>query len=122
MRLLLDTHTFIWWDDGRLPKPVTRRIQQAKGVLVSAVTAWEIAIKSSLGKLVAKGDVAEAMADYGFEALPIHVSHADAVRKLPALHRNPFDRMLVAQAQVEDLIIVSADPALRHYDVPVVWT
>ena len=121
MRLLLDTHTFVWWDNGRLPKPVVRRIQHATDVVVSAVTAWEIAIKSSLGKIVAKGSVADAMEDYGFSALPILVSHGDAVRALPPLHRDPFDRMLVAQAIVEDLVIVSTDEAVRRYKVPVVW-
>ncbi len=122
MKLLLDTHTFIWWDNNRLPKAVTRRIQRATEVFVSAVTAWEIAIKSSLGKLAAKGTVAEALPDYGFAPLPILVAHADAVRTLPPLHRDPFDRMLVAQAYVEGLAIVSADETLAQYKVPVVWT
>ena len=121
MKLLLDTHAFVWWDDGKLPAAVTRRIQRAEDVLVSAVTAWEIAIKSALGKMTAKASVAEAMADYGFKELPISVAHADAVRGLPAHHRDPFDRMLVAQAMVEDLVIVSADPLVRRYRVPVVW-
>ncbi len=121
MKLLLDTHTFIWWDNGKLPKPVTRRIQQAEDVFVSAVVAWEIAIKSSLGKMTARGGVAEAMADYGFSELAVNVAHADAVRGLPNHHRDPFDRMLVAQAQVEGLVIVSVDTALAPYGVQVVW-
>ena len=121
MRLLLDTHTFIWWDNNRLPKPVTRRIQRATAVFVSAVTAWEIAIKSSLGKLAAKGSVAEALEDYGFDPMPVSLSHADFVRTLPPLHRDPFDRMLVAQASLEGLSIVSADEALSAYAIPVVW-
>jgi PIN domain nuclease of toxin-antitoxin system len=121
VRVLLDTHAFLWWDDDRLPRPVTRRIQKASEVFVSAVTAWEIAIKSSLGKIVAKASVADAIADYGFSALPILMTHADAVRALPALHRDPFDRMLVAQATVENLAIVSSDDVLRQYKVPVLW-
>ncbi len=121
MKLLLDTHAFVWWDDGKLPPAVTRRIQRAEDVLVSAVTAWEIAIKSALGKMTAKSSVATALADYGFTELSISVSHADAVRRLPAHHRDPFDRMLVAQAMVDDLVIVSADPLVRRYRVPVVW-
>jgi PIN domain nuclease of toxin-antitoxin system len=121
VRLLLDTHAFVWWDNARLPKAVVRRIQRAEDVLVSAVTAWEIAIKSSLGKMTASGSVAEAIDDYGFTALPILVAHGDAVRALPALHRDPFDRMLVAQAIVEDLVIVSADEELRRYKVAVLW-
>ncbi len=121
MKLLLDTHAFIWWDSGRLPKGVVRRVQRAEDVLVSAVTAWEIAIKSALGKMVAKGSVSDAIADYGFTALPISLAHGDAIRTLPHIHRDPFDRMLVAQASVEDLVIVSADDVLRRYGVPVVW-
>src|SRR5258708_2279094 len=121
MRLLLDTSTFIWWDNDRLPKLVTRRIQRATEVFVSAVTAWEIAIKSSLGKLAATGTVADALEDYGFEPLAISLSHADCVRTVPPLHRDPFDRMLVAQASIEGLSIVSSDDALSAYAIPVVW-
>lgn len=121
MRLLLDTHAFVWWDDAKLPKAVIRRIQRADDVLVSAVVAWEIATKSALGKMTARGSVAEAIADYGFTELPIGIAHADAVRRLPEHHRDPFDRMLVAQALVEDLVLVSADAALARYKVPIVW-
>jgi PIN domain nuclease of toxin-antitoxin system len=121
VRLLLDTHTFVWWDNAKLPRLVIRRIQRADDVFVSAVVAWEIAIKSALGKMTARGSVAEAIADYGFTELPIGVAHADAVRGLPSHHRDPFDRMLVAQALVEDLVIVSVDVALAAYKVPVVW-
>jgi PIN domain nuclease of toxin-antitoxin system len=121
VKLLLDTHAFVWWDDGKLPGAVSRRIQRAEDVLVSAVTAWEIASKSALGKMTAKASVAKAMADYGFKELPITVAHADAVRGLPGHHRDPFDRMLVAQAMVDDLVIVSADPLVRRYGVAVVW-
>jgi PIN domain nuclease of toxin-antitoxin system len=121
LRLLLDTHAFVWWDDAKLPKAVIRRIQRADDVLVSAVVAWEIAIKSALGKMTARGSVAEAIADYGFTELPIGIAHADAVRRLPEHHRDPFDRMLVAQALVEDLVLVSADAALARYKVPIVW-
>ncbi len=121
MRLLLDTHALVWWDNDQLPAAVTRRIQRAQTVFVSAVTAWEIAIKSSLGKIVVKGSVGDALDDYGFTELPISVRHADAVRDLPYHHRDPFDRLLVAQAVIEDLVLVSADSALRRYNVPVVW-
>jgi PIN domain nuclease of toxin-antitoxin system len=121
LKLLLDTHAFIWWDDGKLPAAVVRRIQRADQVLVSAVTAWEIAIKAGLGKMVARASVADAMADYGFLELPVRALHADALRSLPALHRDPFDRMLVAQASVENVAIVSRDAALSAYKVPVLW-
>lgn len=121
MKLLLDTHTFVWWDDGRLPPAVVRRIQRAEEVLVSAVSAWEIAIKASLGKMVARASVADAITDYDFRELPVRSDHADALRRLPPLHRDPFDRMLVAQATVEDLVILSRDGALAAYKVPVLW-
>ncbi len=121
MRLLLDTHAFVWWDDGKLPRAVVRRIQRAEDVLVSAASAWEIAIKASIGKITARASVAEALEDYAFRELPIQAAHADAVRRLPPHHRDPFDRMLVAQALVEDLVIVSRDAALSAYNVPIVW-
>jgi PIN domain nuclease of toxin-antitoxin system len=121
VRLLLDTHTLIWWDDDRLPRRVTAAIQEADLVFVSAATAWEIAIKSALGKLVARGTVADVLADYGFSPLPISVGHADDVRKLPPHHQDPFDRLLVVQAQAEDLTIVTRDPVFKLYDVRVRW-
>jgi PIN domain nuclease of toxin-antitoxin system/antitoxin (DNA-binding transcriptional repressor) of toxin-antitoxin stability system len=121
VRLLLDTQTFVWWDNARLPKAVVRRIRRAEDVLVSAVAAWEVAIKGALGKMTGTGSVAEAIGDYGFTALPIVVSHGDAVRALPAPHRDPFDRLLVAQAMVEDLAVLSADEELRRYEVAVLW-
>lgn len=121
MNLLLDTHTLLWWDAAKLPKPVVKRIQDAEAVYVSAATAWEISIKAALGKLVARGSVSEVLLDYGFDELPIRVAHAEAVRELPALHRDPFDRIIVAQARVEGMAIVSRDPLLHAYDVAVVW-
>jgi PIN domain nuclease of toxin-antitoxin system len=121
LKLLLDTHALVWWDNGVLPVRVVRRIREAEEVYVSAVTAWEIAIKSALGKMTAKGAVSDAISDYGFTELPITVSHAEAVRLLPPHHGDPFDRMLVAQARTESLTLVSRDPALRLYDTAVVW-
>lgn len=121
MRLLLDTHTLIWWDNGRLPERVAARIQAADEVYVSAVTAWEIAIKSALGRLAVRGTVADTIRDYGFSPLPVTIEHADAVRSLPAHHRDPFDRLLAVQTQLEDLTLVTRDPAFRPYDVAVTW-
>jgi PIN domain nuclease of toxin-antitoxin system len=121
MRVLLDTHTLMWWDDDRLPRRVTAAIRNADEVFVSAVTAWEIAIKSALGKVVARGTVAEVVADYGFVALPISMQHADAVRTLPPHHRDPFDRLLIVQAQMEGLTVVTRDPVFKLYDVAVGW-
>lgn len=121
MRLLLDTHTLICWDDDRLPRGVTTAIREADEVYVSAVTAWEIAIKRALGRIEARGSVADAVADYGFSPLPITIEHAEAVRGLPTHHRDPFDRLLVTQAQIENLTLVTRDPAFRAYDVTVCW-
>ena len=121
MRLLLDTHTLIWWDDARLPKRLTAQIQRADEVYVSAVTAWEIAIKSALGKLVARGTVADAIADYGFASLPVTVEHADALATLPPHHRDPFDRLLAVQARMEELTLVTRDPAFRPYGIGILW-
>jgi PIN domain nuclease of toxin-antitoxin system len=88
--VLLDTHTFLWWDSGKLARSVVQRIQAAGDVYVSAASAWEIAIKSSLGKIEARTSVAEACADYGFLPLAISLEHADAVRSLPPHHRDPL--------------------------------
>jgi PIN domain nuclease of toxin-antitoxin system len=121
MRVLLDTHAFVWWDNDELPRSVRDRIQSADRVYVSAASAWEIAIKTALGKITAHAALANAIDDYGFDALPITVAHADAVRALPPHHRDPFDRLLVVQAQIEGLTLVSRDPAMRLYTVPVVW-
>ena len=121
MRLLLDTHTFIWWDNDKLPRGVVTLIQRAEEVYVSAATAWEMAIKASLGKLAVKAPVATAIDDNGFQALPITVSHADRVSSLPLHHRDPFDRLLVAQADLEGLGLVSRDPVLHRYGVKIVW-
>jgi PIN domain nuclease of toxin-antitoxin system len=121
VRLLLDTHTFVWWDSGALIKAVASHIRDAEDVFVSAATAWEIAIKSALGKMTVRGSVADAIADYGFSELSISVKHAEAVRTLPPHHRDPFDRLLVAQAGAESLTIVSKDPALKLYGARVIW-
>jgi PIN domain nuclease of toxin-antitoxin system len=121
VRLLLDTHALVWWDNDRLPRRVAASIRDADAVYVSAVTAWEIAIKSALGKIVARGTVAEAIADYRFSPLPITVDHADGVRALPLRHRDPFDRLLVVQAQLEQLTLVTRDPVFAAYDVKTLW-
>jgi PIN domain nuclease of toxin-antitoxin system len=121
MDLLLDTHTFLWWDEGKLPRAVVRRIQRAGDVYVSAASAWEIAIKAGLGKIVTRSSLADAIGDYGFLELPVRIAHGDAVRALPLHHRDPFDRLLVVQAAAEGLAIVSRDALLHAYGVPVLW-
>jgi PIN domain nuclease of toxin-antitoxin system len=123
MRLLLDTHAWLWWlsDDRRLG----RRARQAIGnpraeVHVSAASAWEIAIKTALGKLrVQKADLEAEIAANGFLDLPIRTRHALLAGHLAPLHEDPFDRILVAQARVEDLVVVSADPVFEGYGVSV---
>lgn len=121
MRLLLDTHAFLWWDEGVLPANVVRRVREAQTVHVSAASAWEVAIKAGLGKIVVTGSFAEATRDYGFKELPVGFAHAEFVRALPPLHRDPFDRILVAQAIVEGLTILTRDPLVRAYAVPTAW-
>jgi PIN domain nuclease of toxin-antitoxin system len=116
MRLLLDTHAFLWWDDGDLPDAVVELVQAADEVFVSAASAWEMSIKSALGKLKTNSSLAAAIADYGFAELPITMAHAEAVRALPMHHRDPFDRLLIAQARVETLALLTHDRALGQYD------
>ena len=95
-------------------------IRDADQVYVSAATAWEIAIKASLGRIEMDRRLKEVAIQSGFEELPIRISHAEAVEILPPHHRDPFDRMLVAQASAEGLVIVTRDPLIRRYDVEVI--
>ena len=121
MRILLDTHVVIWWDEGkRLSREADRAIRTADQVYVSAVSGWEIAIKTALGRLSAKRTLEDAVADSGFEELPIRLRHGATLVRLPMLHRDPFDRMLVAQAASEGLTIVTRDSAFDDYDVKVI--
>ncbi len=122
-RLLLDTHVFLWWkvDDPRLGSQAREAIAQADLVLVSAASAWEAAIKAQLGKLELSASFAEGVVASGFEKLPINFEHAEENAKLPSHHRDPFDRMLIAQARVEGLTLVTHDRGLAAYDVPILW-
>lgn len=124
MKLLLDTHAAIWWlgDDARLgAAAATQLSDDSNHVLLSAVVVWETAIKRSLGKLDTPGDLATTLLAGGAMPLPISLEHAAALEHLPHHHRDPFDRMLIAQATVEGATIVSSGKALRAYDVPVLW-
>jgi PIN domain nuclease of toxin-antitoxin system len=119
-RLLLDTHTFLWWliDDRRLGSAARALIAEANNqVFVSAATAWEISIKKSLGKLEAPDDLDSVVEDEGFDRLAISFFHGERAGVLPQLHRDPFDRMLVAQSQAEGLEIITADESIRQYGV-----
>lgn len=117
MNLLLDSHIVLWWlsDDPRLSRKARRLIEGADQVFVSAATTWELAVKASLGKLRMPEGFVEVVEEEGFTHLPITPVHAMAVRSLPWHHRDPFDRILLAQAMVEGLRLVSADQMLLPY-------
>jgi PIN domain nuclease of toxin-antitoxin system len=123
VRLLLDTHVLLWWlgDDRRLKTPERHVIADAEALVhVSAVTVWEIAIKKGLGRIEVDTEALERELKAGaMVELPIRWRHARAVTDLPRHHDDPFDRLLLAQAQIERLVIVSYDKAFRRYDVPV---
>lgn len=123
-RLLLDTHVFLWWqlDDPRLGIEARATIIAAERVYVSAASAWEAAIKARLGKLELLMDFRQGVIESGFEPLPIDFRHAAETRHLPEHHRDPFDRMLIAQARVEDLVIVTHDGLFCRYAVPLLMT
>lgn len=120
MNLLLDTHTILWWLAGdELSDDAAEVIADADNLVVaSAASIWEIEIKRRLGKLDAPDTLAEVVPEAGFEPLDITFEHASAAGRLPVHHRDPFDRMLVAQSQAEHLTIVSRDRAFERYDVP----
>jgi len=122
-RLLLDTHVFLWWrgEPSRLSSEVRSRIATADIVFVSAASAWEAAIKVSLGHLEIPDTIEAGVLASGFEKLLITFSHAERVASLPPHHRDPFDRMLVGQAQAEDLTLVTHDRLLEPYDVEILW-
>jgi PIN domain nuclease of toxin-antitoxin system len=119
-RFLLDTHVFLWWL-GNAPELGTRCreliAEQRNEVYISAATTWEISIKKALGKLDAPEDMDTIVEDEGFSKLPISLYHGQLAGSLPALHRDPFDRMLVAQAQAEGLILMTSDTNIALYNV-----
>lgn len=128
MAHLLDTHTFLWWitDDQRLSQTVRRVITDPdQTILFSAASAWELAIKVQLGRLQLPDDleafILEQLTANRFVPLPITMQHALLLRKLPMLHRDPFDRLLVAQAILEDAPLLSADRLIAQYPVRTIW-
>jgi PIN domain nuclease of toxin-antitoxin system len=128
VRLLLDTHAFLWWsiDDPQLSGGAREAITAAAHeVYVSAATAWEIAIQAALGRIDVPEDldafIAAEMRRSRFLPLPVSIRHAVAVRDLPPHHRDPFDRLLVAQALGEGLTLISGDPLVAAYPVSVLW-
>lgn len=119
MILLLDSHAFIWWlgADATLADQARRAIADpTNSVVVSAASIWELAIKRALGKIDTQADLAAAVVDCAFSGLPITLEDAAAAASLPAHHRDPFDRMLVAQAQRLDAVIVTRDEAFDAYE------
>jgi PIN domain nuclease of toxin-antitoxin system len=128
MRLLLDTHALLWWLDGdrRLSRRARTAIaDQRNVVLVSAASSWEITTKARIGRLPGAlevaADVAGCVARQGFSSLDITLLHAQRAGGMPGAHRDPFDRMLIAQAQIEDLPVVSDDAVFDGFSVARVW-
>jgi PIN domain nuclease of toxin-antitoxin system len=128
VKVLLDTHCFLWWisEKEKLNREATRIIARGENtVYFSAASAWEIAIKTSIGKLglppPPRSFVPAQVAEQGMTPLPIDQVHALHAGTLPLLHKDPFDRLLVAQARIEDLPILTADRKLLPYGVKVIW-
>jgi PIN domain nuclease of toxin-antitoxin system len=124
VNLLLDTHALLWWlmASPRLSDRARDAIAEPRNqVHVSIATAWEIAIKRSIGRLRVTEDITADLAADAFELLSIELAHIAALERLPHHHRDPFDRMLVAQAMAEGMRLVSGDANIARYGVPVVW-
>lgn len=125
---LLDTHVLLWWlfDDPKLSGPARDVIRAPENrILVSSASGWEIATKSRLGKLPHAGDITDNLPSLlqkaRFTILPITMVHALAAGALPGPHRDPFDRMLIAQGKIEQLLIVTSDRAFKKYPVNLIW-
>ena len=124
IRLLIDTHALLWWliDDPQLTTAARGAIEDpANTPLVSTASVWEVAIKRSLGKLETPDDLPERITGEGFEWLPVSAEHAWQVRNLPPHHRDPFDRLIVAQAMVDRLPVVTGDAQFDAYGVTTYW-
>lgn len=128
MRVLLDTHAFLWWisESPRLSELVRDTIDdEGNEVIFSAVSGWEISLKAGVGKLILPDTPAKFVTDqlllHDFEILPMRLDHALRVYELPTHHQDPFDRLLVSQAISEEVPILSADPEVRRYPVEVIW-
>ena len=122
MRLLLDTHVFLWWRAGReMRAEAMDAIRAADDVFVSSASAWEVSIKAAIGKLRLTASFADGVAQSGFVPLPISLHHAAVAGELPPHHRDPFDRMLLAQARLERLTLISHDRRLEPYGSAIIW-
>jgi PIN domain nuclease of toxin-antitoxin system len=128
MKLLLDTHTFMWWDSAphKIPESTLGLLRQPEHeVLVSLVSFWEIQIKTQLGKLTLRDDLANVVRqqqdENNIEILPISLAHILELDYLPYHHKDPFDRLLIAQSRIESASLVSCDGVFKQYDCKVVW-
>ena len=128
MKLLLDTHAFIWWDSdpSKLSADALEALQDREGlVMLSVASVWEMQIKSQLGRLTLDLPLAEIVRTQksanGIQILPVELEHVLALDALPQHHRDPFDRILVAQATAEDAVLVSGDSKLSRYAVQLIW-
>ena len=121
MSLLLDTHIALWAivGDATLDQEFLDRLRHDPDIFLSPVSLWEITIKQATGKLTGPADLAERVRDIGFRELPVTYAHAIAAGGLPPHHRDPFDRMLVAQAAVEGMTLVSRDESIARYDIDI---
>lgn len=121
MRLLLDTHVLLWWleDSPRLGREARKAIAAPRNMIyVSAVSVWEMVLKCAMNKLELPDDWEQALTEEAFRPLPVTWQHAIAIVRLPDLHRDPFDRLLLAQATIEGLTLVTHDEAILRYNVP----
>lgn len=121
MRLLLDTNALVRWHLEKLRPAAVRTVQRADLVFVSAISAWEIAVKQAVGKLELQDSVEDIVTRNSFHPLPATIRHADLLRELPRHHGDPFDRLLIVQALDEGLTILTSDRAFEPYRVPVAW-
>jgi PIN domain nuclease of toxin-antitoxin system len=123
VKLLLDTHVFLWWrtDNDRLKRDARKAISIADVVWISAASGWEAAIKQALGKLRIEESFASMVRDSQFDELPITLEHAERAGSLARHHSDPFDRMLIAQALLERATLVTHDRRFAAYGVPIVW-
>jgi PIN domain nuclease of toxin-antitoxin system len=119
VRFLLDSHVALWWlaADPTIGVECRRRVDTAAEVLVSVITPWELGVKRALGKVDYPDGLVDALRASGFDLLAVTAEHAELAPTLPPHHRDPFDRMLVAQAQLESLVVVSADESLVPYAI-----
>ncbi len=128
MKYLLDTHAFIWFvtDDGKLSSKARSIIKDSHNeVYFSAASAWEMSIKIKLGRLTIQEElepfIIKQLSENNFGALAINVLHSIYTSKLPDIHKDPFDRMIIAQSKIEDMPLISKDNNIKKYNVPVLW-